>query len=169
MATSCIIGKKEKDGKVKCICCHFDGYLDSVGRLLNDYYRKSERVDQLLELGVLETLGKSLEVAQDGKSNEYCRFYCRDKGEDYESVRARDVVFDNLPLYAMHMGANYVYLYDDVQWLYAKVEVWEEFDEPEVDLCFNSLSNWCWHDDYQKFSNANNTVSLYDVLTTFAM
>ena len=43
MATRCIIGKKEKDGAVKCIHCNFDGYLDGVGRLLNDYYKRPER------------------------------------------------------------------------------------------------------------------------------
>jgi len=69
----------------------------------------------------------------------------------------------------MHTGANYVYLYDNEQWKYAKVEIFDEFDEPEVDLYFNSLSNWCWHDNYQKFYNKNSTISLYDILTTIAM
>lgn len=160
MTTSCIIGKKGNN-IVRCIKCHYDGHLKHVGWLLNDYYKDPKKIDQLLELGDLETLGKN---------NECCRAYSRDKGEDYKNVKAQDVVFDNLPQYAMHTGANYVYLYDNEQWKYAKVEIFDEFDEPEVDLYFNSLSNWCWHDNYQKFCNNNNsTVSLYDMLTTFAM
>lgn len=158
MATSCIIGKKENN-IVKCIKCR-DGCLKHVGWLLNDHYKNPKKIDQLLELGDLETLGKS---------NECCSAYSRDKGEDYKDVKAQDVVFGNLPQYAMHKGANYVYLYDNEQWKYARVEIFDEFDEPEVDLYFNSLSNWCWHDNYQKFCNKNSTVSLYDMLTTFAM
>lgn len=160
MATSCIIGKKGNN-IVRCIKCHHDGYLKHVGWLLNDHYEDPKKIDQLLELGDLETLGKS---------NECCRAYSsRDKGEDYKNVKAQDVVFDNLSQYAMHTGVNYVYLYDNEQWKYAKVEIFDEFDEPEVDLYFHSLSNWCWHDNYQKFYNNNSTVSLYDILTTFAM
>jgi len=61
MATRSRIGKLEKDGKIKSIYCHFDGYIDGVGEKLKDIYNTEEKIDKLLDLGDLSVLEVELE------------------------------------------------------------------------------------------------------------
>ena len=38
MATSSAIGVKQADGCVMAVRCHWDGYLEHVGRILHEFY-----------------------------------------------------------------------------------------------------------------------------------
>ena len=58
MATSASITLKTKDGKYKSIYLHNDGYLEGAGYVLKTYYPTYDKVDQLLNLGNLSSLGK---------------------------------------------------------------------------------------------------------------
>lgn len=56
MSTRSMIGVMEKDGSIKAIYCHFDGYLDGVGyTLLNNY--DEAKVRDLIERGDISSLG----------------------------------------------------------------------------------------------------------------
>ena len=59
MSTRSMIGVMEKDGSVKAIYCHFDGYLDGVGyTLLNNYDEAKTR--DLIERGDISSLGPNI-------------------------------------------------------------------------------------------------------------
>ena len=88
MATRSAIAKLGKDGIIKSVYCHSDGYLEHVGRVLDGHYRDESKVDELLEHGDISSLNKNIGVKIDfmdyetRTKNEQCRFYHRDRGED---------------------------------------------------------------------------------------
>lgn len=107
MATRSLICKQfSGTGKVRGVYCHFDGYPAGVGQTLIDCYNNDTIVNQLLELGALSSLGRTLAdtVA-----------YHRDRGDDLEIEE-----FDNLEAareYArFDVGAEYIYIWDGVRW-----------------------------------------------------
>ncbi len=58
MATRSTISVLQKDGSVKSIYCHFDGYIKGVGRTLQNYYNSEELANRLVSLGDLSYLSK---------------------------------------------------------------------------------------------------------------
>lgn len=97
MATRSTIAMEFPDGTVKQIYCHFDGYLENNGVLLNEHYNDNAKVEELLDLGDLSALGSDI-GQKHPFSNPYqygsddfkkfndqykniCLFYGRDRGE----------------------------------------------------------------------------------------
>ena len=79
MSTHCYIAKQIGSNSYRTIFCKLDGYLEVNGSILAQYYTEDEKVDQLLELGDLWSLG--------------CRLHPDpDKPHTYWS-RQRDVTF----------------------------------------------------------------------------
>jgi hypothetical protein len=76
MATRSRIALETESGIVKSIYCHWDGYVSGVGKTLYNHYDR-EKLEKLIELGDISSLGESTEntVA-----------YCRDRGEDFHST-----------------------------------------------------------------------------------
>lgn len=72
MATRSTINKIEKNGIVKSIYCHFDGYPSHHLPILEENYKTEDEVDALISLGDISSLGESLSTT--------CA-YCRDMGE----------------------------------------------------------------------------------------
>jgi hypothetical protein len=123
MATRSTIAKLGKDGIIKAVYCHSDGYLEHNGKVLNEYYRDESKVDELLAQGDISTLDQN--IGEKLPFNDYmlfhekkqCRFYHRDRGEDlmfneFESdieylEWANEIANGFIYLYAY--GAWYVY------------------------------------------------------------
>ena len=88
MATRSTIAKLDKDGIIKAVYCHNDGYLEYNGKMLNEHYKDESKVDELLAHGDISSLNKNIGVKIDFMDyelrvkNEQCRFYHRDRGED---------------------------------------------------------------------------------------
>ena len=61
METRCRIGLKLNDGTVKSIYCHHDGYFEGVGRTLRSDYTDHDKVEALINLGSISSLGETLE------------------------------------------------------------------------------------------------------------
>ena len=61
MSTRCAIGMKRENGEVAAIYCHNDGYPEGVGAILGRWYRNAEKVEALLKLGSISSLGAKLE------------------------------------------------------------------------------------------------------------
>ena len=88
MATRSTIAKLGKNGIIKAVYCHSDGYLEHVGKVLNEHYKDESKVDELLAHGDLSTLNQN--IGEKLPFNDYmsfhekkqCRFYHRDRGED---------------------------------------------------------------------------------------
>lgn len=57
MATRSTIGIKRSDRTVTKIYCHWDGYLEHNGAILQKYYNTADKVEELLKLGNLSCLG----------------------------------------------------------------------------------------------------------------
>jgi len=83
---------------VKAVYCHWDGYLEHNGSILNKHYSASPKVNNLIALGDLSSLRpeigdkhlfSSLEIKDKAEREAYektvenmCTFYTRDRGED---------------------------------------------------------------------------------------
>lgn len=57
MSTRSRIAIQLKDGNVKSIYCHHDGYLSYVGMILFNYYKSYDKVLDLINLGNISSLG----------------------------------------------------------------------------------------------------------------
>lgn len=57
MSTRSRIAIQLKDGNVKSIYCHHDGYLSYVGMILFNYYKSYDKVLDLINLGDISSLG----------------------------------------------------------------------------------------------------------------
>lgn len=123
MSTNSHIGLRNGD-TVKYIYCHWDGYLSHNGMLLNLFYRNPEKVEKLINLGDISSLGynvdppRPIKNAQDASDlSNYMNLhvktgftvsYHRDRGDRYSEVKPRVVKYTNNTLYAQ----SYTYLYD---------------------------------------------------------
>jgi hypothetical protein len=97
MATRSRIAIENQDGTVDSIYCHFDGYLEGVGKTLFNHYDQ-EKLEKLLELGDISVLKEStLDTIA----------YHRDRGEDLHFKTFKDVedLFEN----GFNSSEEYVY------------------------------------------------------------
>jgi xylose isomerase len=60
MATRSNIAIENQDKTVSVIYCHHDGYIDGVGKLLQENYNTREKMEELIALGDISSLGKLL-------------------------------------------------------------------------------------------------------------
>jgi hypothetical protein len=82
---------------VKSIYCHWDGYLEHNGAILEKHYSNSPKVNNLIALGDLSSLRPEIGVkhlfssielpkeereAHEEAVKDMCTFYTRDRGED---------------------------------------------------------------------------------------
>jgi hypothetical protein len=63
MGTNATIIKEETNGRYRSIYLHFDGYLSHAGKILANHYSHEDAVDNLLNLGNLSELNKTLETS----------------------------------------------------------------------------------------------------------
>ena len=115
MATRSNIGILNQDGTVNYIYCHFDGYPEHNGVLLQEHYSTPFKVDQLLALGDLSVLGELIGEKQNftDRIPGSCLAYGRDRGESGVEMKtvSKDDFFSNRDY------IDYLYLYnDDFEW-----------------------------------------------------
>jgi hypothetical protein len=82
---------------IRAVYCHWDGYLEHNGSILQKHYSASSKVNNLIALGDLSSLRQDigekhtfsqLEVPEDeveafkAATENMCTFYTRDRGED---------------------------------------------------------------------------------------
>ena len=60
MATRSRIGIVNEDGTVSSIYCHFDGYVEGVGKKLVENYTDRDKVKELIDLGDISILGENV-------------------------------------------------------------------------------------------------------------
>ena len=60
MATRSLIGKQNADGTITSIYCHFDGYPEHNGVILQEHYSTPVSVGELLALGNLSVLAEQI-------------------------------------------------------------------------------------------------------------
>jgi len=134
MGTRSVIGKLEADGDITAIYCHWDGYAEGVGLMLMKHYRDVAKIDKLMALGDLSSLGPEIgerhpfsrhdarladnisDELYDELYGNMCTAYGRDRGE----IETQSKVYADLDDYAENAlrdcGAEYLYLYEDGFW-----------------------------------------------------
>ena len=139
MSTRSLIGMKTGN-EVSYIYCHNDGYPEYVGLNLLAHYSKREKVEQLMELGDLSTIGKEIGVKVDfdefDNFGNQCLAYGRDRGE--QNVDARTCNWNEFAD-KDNIGTEYVYIFgDDNQWFYFRTNG----DKVLSESIFNEYSKW---------------------------
>lgn len=93
MSTNSSIGIKRKDGSETRIYCHWDGYIEHNGVCLQLAYNTAEKVEALLALGDLSSLGYYPDRVPadqvDETSSACCVAYHRDRGEEFRQSSGR--------------------------------------------------------------------------------
>jgi hypothetical protein len=89
MSTRSAIIIEEGNGRSKGIYCHCDGYVEHHKPILLEYYATENLARQLVELGALSILGRSIgrKCDFDRRPPGQCLAYGRDRGETRESAR----------------------------------------------------------------------------------
>ena len=123
MATRSTIALEFADGTVGQVYCHWDGYLDHNGKILQGYYTDPFKLRDLIDLGDVSSLGLHIggkhdfdTVHQPGTpeyeaymhaKHEACTFYGRDRNESGTNAR----YFNDFEDYkANHQYEEYEYI-----------------------------------------------------------
>jgi len=128
MGTRSRIGVMHGD-KVKSIYCHWDGYLEHNGRILQEHY-DSAKANELVALGDLSSLQANIgekhafsqfdlpteEVeAYKTLTENWCTFYGRDRGEKGAEFKVAETFAEFLEQ-CNNSGAEYYYIMRDGTW-----------------------------------------------------
>lgn len=74
MATRSTIAVVLKDGSVRQIYCHWDGYLEHNGAILKEHYTDQMLAEEIVSKGDMRTLSeKQEEISYFGESHHSCR------------------------------------------------------------------------------------------------
>lgn len=116
MSTRSLIARELPDNKIEYVYCHFDGYLDGVGRTLFNHYKDPDKVKTLISLGWLSSLGEEIGEKHDFETrpDNQCTYYARDRGEEKQEPRV--VENSEIPYLRGRHGSCYVYLFRNNQW-----------------------------------------------------
>lgn len=121
MATRSFIGKQNSDGSIEYIYCHYDGYPSNNGVILQEHYTSEEKVDALLGLGDLSSLGPELGEKQNfgdrsTQKDEWCLAYGRDRNDNKAAVKAKRVANMKEYLNESGMYIDYAYVFNNGEW-----------------------------------------------------
>jgi hypothetical protein len=156
MGTRSTIALEFADGTVEQVYCHWDGYLENNGKILQEHYSDPFKLRDLINMGGISSLGKSIgkkhpfspaynetDALKRAKiqteidlANEagYTTFYARDRGEEISvnKYKNADEYFD------CSQQEEYDYILRNVDgaavWFvrcYATDGVWATIDEAE--------------------------------------
>ncbi len=129
MATRSTIALEFADGTVQQVYCHWDGYLEHNGEILQEHYQDPFKLQKLIDLGDLSSLAPRVETEGGHNFNKpidgICVFYMRDRGETgCEARKFKD--FIDYKANAQSEEYNYI-LRRDGRWY---VEFYGRFDGP---------------------------------------
>ena len=107
MGTRSNIAMEQEDGCVKVAYCHYDGYLESVGVKLLTEYDTREKVDELIDMGNMRSLGE------------------KNHPEEPETY----VSLDNyMSWHVDPVFIEYIYLWRDGEWLVSRSKSYDAFE-----------------------------------------
>lgn len=121
MSMRSYIAKRVGEDQYLTIFCHYNGYPDDNGEILVKYYNTPDRLDQLLALGDLHSLGKRIAPDPNYPHNSthpqkgVTIAYQRDEG--MTNCGAVIMSLDELNDW-LSDGVEYSFVYDQGNWLY---------------------------------------------------
>jgi hypothetical protein len=109
MGTRSTIAIENADGTVTGIYCHWDGYFNHNGQILQDHYTNEGKVRELIALGHISSLGAEIGTAHDfdAAPRGECNAYGRDRGEKDQAART----CHNWRQFRAEHGQEYDYLF----------------------------------------------------------
>ena len=121
MSTRSVIGKLIDGAIIKAIHCHWDGYPEHNGDLLVNHYKDEAKIDALLELGDLSSLGPEIGQRIDFNDRplvfESQRTQCVAYGRDRKERGTEANVYPNLQYILHHYSdVEYVYIWNGSTW-----------------------------------------------------
>jgi len=127
MATRSTIALEFADGTVQQVYCHWDGYLSNNGQILLRHYSDPFKLQRLIDLGAISSLGPEIGEKQDfdkrdTHNDNWTLIYARDRGEDLVKHTYKD--YADYKANAQSEEYNYI-LRTDGKWY---VEFYGEFD-----------------------------------------
>ena len=106
MATRSTIGIENEDGTIDAIYCHWDGYLEGVGKILKESYNSEQKIRELLSYGNVSSLDDNVKSTI---------FYERDRQEtDQKSTK---IETQNQ---RKNFNEEYNYVWIKGEWFYSK-------------------------------------------------
>jgi hypothetical protein len=117
MGTHAVIAVQYNE-TINAVYCHWDGYFEHVGNILQEHYKTEDKIDQLIQNGGMSSLGETIEK---------CGFY-NETGYDvdndfklfvdspFQSAR------EKLLTYAKASFISYVYLFVEGNWIMSKTD-----------------------------------------------
>ena len=117
MGTRSAIGVMHGD-KAKVVYCHWDGYVDYNGRILQEHYN-SAKANHLVALGNISSLKRNIEIPEgvehsfNEPANDITVFYGRDRGEEGQEF---EVCFSDAEMYDKFPYCEYFYIMKDGVW-----------------------------------------------------
>ena len=122
MGTQAMIGIYNKsDGSVTASYCHYDGYVDGVGRTLFDHYNTMYDVEIVAKGGYISSLENDYLVSRKSAAH-------HDEATLFSSVEEYLVKGEN------YAGADYLYLFDGNAWFFTSTCDKLGFEEVEMNL-----------------------------------
>ena len=120
MGTHCSIALERDDGTIIASYCHYDGYLTGVGATLVRHYSDPEKIQELISLGGMSTLGKTVNPSSDKHSfaspeKGVTVFYHRDRGESWRMNAP--TLYDSFDEWFAANDQQYNYLYMEGSWM----------------------------------------------------
>ena len=114
MSTRSTISILKKDGSLKSIYCHWDGYLEGVGETLIVNYKTPLQVNELIKNGDISSLGTTI--------NETEFYHDKDAKVAFLEYKSLDEIgyFNSLQHY------NYIYKEQEQRWEYFR---WHEINK----------------------------------------
>lgn len=109
------------NGTYASIYTHWDGYPSHHGPILLEHYSNVEAVFNLMALGDLSSLGRSIGTKHnfDRAPEGECNSYSRDRGEPgTEAIESATLA--ELKALTQDCGGEYLYLFDDGIWYVAE-------------------------------------------------
>ena len=124
MATRSNIAYKTAAGKIRSVYCHWDGYPEHNGEMLRRHYTDQSKVEALVGLGSLSSLGeeigekhpfdKNYEQPELALTDNWTLAYHRDRGEDWAHTAPQ--TFEDAVDWVNDME-EFAYLWNGQDWL----------------------------------------------------
>lgn len=121
MGTAAMIGIYNEDGSVTASYCHYDGYVEGVGRTLVENYNTQYDAEIVAKGGYMSSLEEDyLDTRQVAVHT--------DPAVEFDSVS------NFLSEGADYAGADYLYLWDGKAWFFAPTFKKVGFEEVQINL-----------------------------------
>ncbi len=113
--------------KAKVVYCHWDGYLEHNGKILQEHYN-SAKANHLVALGGMSSLRKNIEIPEgvehsfDKPQDDITVFYGRDRGEEGNEFQ---VCFSDKEMFEKFDWCEYFYIMQDGVWFVSEGGEWK--------------------------------------------